>query len=177
MLSKYCEIYFWIPDTLNPIKFLICTSYEIRKLYYFSYPADPEGPGICAHILTACSFLLFLVTMPFSLFMCVKVILSSPYTTQYLVLQVVQEYERAVIFRLGRLRAGGAKGPGLFFTMPCIDSYKTVDLRTVSFDVPPQEVDIHTTCYRSRCMESSLRALPPSTFTFTSVNNKHKICA
>jgi len=54
--------------------------------------------------------------------------------------KVVQEYERAVIFRLGRLRAGGAKGPGLFFTMPCIDSYKTVDLRTVSFDVPPQEV-------------------------------------
>ena len=42
--------------------------------------------------------------------------------------------------RLGRLRAGGAKGPGLFFIMPCIDSYKKVDLRTVSFDVPPQEV-------------------------------------
>ena len=41
--------------------------------------------------------------------------------------------------RLGRLRAGGAKGPGLFFIMPCIDSYKKVDLRTVSFDVPPQE--------------------------------------
>ena len=56
--------------------------------------------------------------------------------------QVVQEYERAVIFRLGRLRAGGAKGPGLFFIMPCIDSYKKVDLRTVSFDVPPQEVRI-----------------------------------
>ena len=54
--------------------------------------------------------------------------------------QVVQEYERAVIFRLGRLRAGGAKGPGLFFIMPCIDTYKKVDLRTVSFDVPPQEV-------------------------------------
>ena len=55
-------------------------------------------------------------------------------------LQVVQEYERAVIFRLGRLRSGGAKGPGLFFIMPCIDTYKKVDLRTVSFDVPPQEV-------------------------------------
>ena len=54
--------------------------------------------------------------------------------------QVVQEYERAVVFRLGRLRSGGAKGPGLFFIMPCVDSYKKVDLRTVSFDVPPQEV-------------------------------------
>ena len=45
-----------------------------------------------------------------------------------------------MIFRLGRLRSGGAKGPGLFFIMPCIDTYKKVDLRTVSFDVPPQEV-------------------------------------
>ena len=44
------------------------------------------------------------------------------------------------MFRLGRLRSGGAKGPGLFFVMPCVDSYKKVDLRTVSFDVPPQEV-------------------------------------
>ena len=52
----------------------------------------------------------------------------------------MQEYERAVVFRLGRLRSGGAKGPGLFFVMPCVDSYKKVDLRTVSFDVPPQEV-------------------------------------
>ena len=54
----------------------------------------------------------------------------------------MQEYERAVVFRLGRLRSGGAKGPGLFFVMPCVDSYKKVDLRTVSFDVPPQEVRI-----------------------------------
>ncbi|CAG5115501.1 unnamed protein product, partial [Candidula unifasciata] len=53
---------------------------------------------------------------------------------------VVQEYERAVIFRLGRLVSGGAKGPGLFFIIPCMDSYTKVDLRTVSFDVPPQEV-------------------------------------
>lgn len=55
-------------------------------------------------------------------------------------IKVVQEYERAVIFRLGRLVSGGAKGPGLFFIIPCIDSYTKVDMRTVSFDVPPQEV-------------------------------------
>ncbi|XP_064119711.1 mechanosensory protein 2-like isoform X12 [Macrobrachium nipponense] len=54
--------------------------------------------------------------------------------------KVVQEYERAVIFRLGRLLKGGAKGPGIFFVVPCLDSYRKVDLRTVSFDVPPQEV-------------------------------------
>ncbi|KAK7026707.1 Mechanosensory protein 2, partial [Halocaridina rubra] len=53
---------------------------------------------------------------------------------------VVQEYERAVIFRLGRLLKGGAKGPGIFFVVPCLDSYRKVDLRTVSFDVPPQEI-------------------------------------
>ncbi len=35
---------------------------------------------------------------------------------------------------------GGAKGPGLFFIIPCIDNYRCVDLRTVSFNVPPQEV-------------------------------------
>merc|ERR1712213_215546 len=66
-----------------------------------------------------------LATLPLSLIFCVK---------------VVKEYERAVIFRLGRLRKGGAKGPGLFFIIPCMDSYTKVDLRTVSFDVPPQEV-------------------------------------
>ena len=54
--------------------------------------------------------------------------------------QVVAEYERAVIFRLGRLRKGGSKGPGIFTVIPCIDTYRCVDLRTVSFDVPPQEV-------------------------------------
>jgi erythrocyte band 7 integral membrane protein len=90
---------------------------------------------------------------------------------------VVQEYERAVIFRLGRLMQGGAKGPGLlnvficqigkfdfflpprlasnfslprllvfvsgiFFILPCIDAYARVDLRTRTYDVPPQELSI-----------------------------------
>jgi len=41
---------------------------------------------------------------------------------------------------LGRLVKGGAKGPGLFFIIPCIDNYRCVDLRTVSFNVPPQEI-------------------------------------
>jgi len=52
----------------------------------------------------------------------------------------VREYERAVIMRLGRIFDGGAKGPGLFFVLPCIDDIITVDLRTITFDVPPQEV-------------------------------------
>jgi hypothetical protein len=57
--------------------------------------------------------------------------LSRPYRTPHPIysesLQVVQEYERSVIFRLGRLRKGGAKGPGIFFVIPCIDTYRKVD--------------------------------------------------
>ncbi len=52
-------------------------------------------------------------------------------------IKVVQEYERGVIFRLGRFV--GAKGPGLFFIIPFIDRMIKVDLRTVTLDVPSQE--------------------------------------
>lgn len=52
-------------------------------------------------------------------------------------IRVVQEYERGVIFRLGRLR--GAKGPGLFFIIPIIDRVVKVDLRVVTLDIPSQE--------------------------------------
>ena len=51
--------------------------------------------------------------------------------------KVVQEYERGVIFRLGRLV--GAKGPGLFLIIPFIDRMVKVDLRTVTLDIPSQE--------------------------------------
>ena len=54
--------------------------------------------------------------------------------------QVVQEYERAVIFRLGLLLSGGARGPGVFFVIPCVDHYQKIDMRTQTYDVPPQEV-------------------------------------
>ncbi len=53
-------------------------------------------------------------------------------------IKIVREYERGVIFRLGRLI--GAKGPGLFFIIPIVDKMVKVDLRTVTLDVPPQEV-------------------------------------
>ncbi len=52
--------------------------------------------------------------------------------------KVVQEYERGVIFRLGRLV--GAKGPGLFFIIPILDRMVKVGLRVVTLDVPSQEV-------------------------------------
>jgi regulator of protease activity HflC (stomatin/prohibitin superfamily) len=53
-------------------------------------------------------------------------------------IRVVTEYERGVIFRLGRLI--GAKGPGLFFLIPIVDRMVKVSLRTMNFDVQPQEV-------------------------------------
>src|SRR3712207_3329022 len=53
--------------------------------------------------------------------------------------RIVQEYERGVIFRLGRVQ-GRAKGPGLFFLVPVADRMIKVDLRTVTMDVPPQDV-------------------------------------
>ncbi len=53
--------------------------------------------------------------------------------------RIVQEYERGVIFRLGRVLEG-AKGPGLFFLIPIIDRMVKVNLQIVTLDVPPQDV-------------------------------------
>ena len=53
--------------------------------------------------------------------------------------RVAREYERGVIFRLGRLRSP-PKGPGLFLLIPVVDKMVRVDLRTVTLNVPPQEV-------------------------------------
>src|SRR5919199_1520164 len=53
--------------------------------------------------------------------------------------RIVKEYERGVIFRLGRVQ-GRAKGPGLIFLIPIVDKMVKVQLRTVSMAVPPQEV-------------------------------------
>ncbi len=53
-------------------------------------------------------------------------------------IRILREYERGVIFRLGRLI--GAKGPGIIFLIPMIDRMQRVDLRTITFDVPPQDV-------------------------------------
>ncbi|VDP85356.1 unnamed protein product [Echinostoma caproni] len=56
------------------------------------------------------------------------------------VVQVVAHYERAVLFRLGRLVSATAQGPGLIIVLPCLDRYRILDLRTFTFDVPTQEV-------------------------------------
>lgn len=86
--------------------------------------SDGESEA-CAACLKLFSILVIVLFFPFSLVCSLK---------------MVQEYERAVIFRLGRIIDGGAKGPGLFFVYPCMDSVTTVDMRTKAFDINPQEI-------------------------------------
>jgi regulator of protease activity HflC (stomatin/prohibitin superfamily) len=73
-----------------------------------------------------------LLTLPFlvAIFVVLFILVNA--------IRVLNEYERGVIFRIGR--AIGAKGPGLIILIPVIDRMAKVDLRTVTMDVPPQEV-------------------------------------
>uniref|UniRef100_A0A8D0L4C9 Podocin n=1 Tax=Sphenodon punctatus TaxID=8508 RepID=A0A8D0L4C9_SPHPU len=88
-------------------------------------PSPREGIGVCGWILVSLSFLLVLITFPFSIWMCIK---------------IVKEYERAVVFRLGLILSKRAKGPGLILILPCTDVFIKVDLRTVTCNIPPQEI-------------------------------------
>ncbi|XP_070988118.1 stomatin (EPB72)-like 3a [Oncorhynchus clarkii lewisi] len=81
--------------------------------------------GCCGRLLFGISLIFTVFLFPIAIFMCVK---------------IVKEYERAVIFRLGRIADKKPKGPGIFFVLPCTDTFVKVDLRTVSFDIPPQEI-------------------------------------
>jgi erythrocyte band 7 integral membrane protein len=63
--------------------------------------------GFCGYLLTIISIIVLFMTAPISLFFCIK---------------IVKEYERAVIFRLGRLIPGGARGPGMNLEF-CICEY------------------------------------------------------
>jgi regulator of protease activity HflC (stomatin/prohibitin superfamily) len=55
-------------------------------------------------------------------------------------IRIVNEFERGVVFRLGRVSLDNLKGPGLRVLVPFVDRMIKVDLRTVTYDVPPQEV-------------------------------------
>ncbi|NWZ22035.1 PODO protein, partial [Asarcornis scutulata] len=98
------------------------------------------GLGICEWLLTILSFLFIVMTFPISVWFCMK---------------VVREYERAIVFRLGRLLPGRARGPGLFFFLPCLDTYHKVDLRLKTLEIPFHQVvtkdmvtlEIDAVCY------------------------------
>lgn len=72
--------------------------------------------------------------MPISIGFLLFIVISFLITA----IKVLNEYERGVIFRLGRVIR--AKGPGLIILIPVIDKMKKVDLRTVTLDVPPQDI-------------------------------------
>jgi regulator of protease activity HflC (stomatin/prohibitin superfamily) len=72
-------------------------------------------------------------------FIALVVIVIVVASVLYSAVKVVKEYERGVIFRLGRVQ-GRAKGPGLFILIPIVDRMVKVTLRTVTLDVPPQDL-------------------------------------
>lgn len=86
---------------------------------------EPDEPGGCDACIVGSFTVIIILLFPIFLPFCIK---------------IVQEYERAAIFRLGRLKAKKASGPGIFFVNCFTDTYCKVDLRTVVFDIPPQEV-------------------------------------
>lgn len=101
----------------------ICTTFQNYFTEFFCQGCERKAPIACTRLLTVIAIIIILITLPLSLIFVVK---------------VVQEFERAVIFRLGRLLAGGARGPGVFFVVPCVDRYEIIDMRTQTFDIPPQ---------------------------------------
>ena len=83
-------------------------------------PASSLSTQIVIWVIQCVSFFLCLITMPFSLFATMK---------------MVRQYERVLVFRLGRF--SNLKGPGMVMVMPCIDKWTRVDLRTKAFHIPP----------------------------------------
>src|ERR687894_684125 len=69
----------------------------------------------------------------------VAIVVVGIFTILTSAIKIIKEYERGVIFRLGRVQ-GRAKGPGLFFLIPGVDKMVKVGLRTVTLDVPPQDL-------------------------------------
>ncbi|GMR44463.1 hypothetical protein PMAYCL1PPCAC_14658 [Pristionchus mayeri] len=81
--------------------------------------------GIMSRALTILSWIVIIVAYPFSMFFCCL---------------TIKQYERVVLFRLGRSKPEGARGPGWIFYVPCIDTYTMVDIREVSHAIPRQEI-------------------------------------
>ena len=90
-------------------------------------PIRPSGHirdtrlGVMGVVLETISWVVIVITFPLSMLFCFKVIRNNVYIYIYICCeQVVTEYERAVVFKLGRLKKGGSLGPGLHFELPCI---------------------------------------------------------
>lgn len=84
---------------------------------------------ICTSIVKFFCYIAFILTLPFSLFVCLK---------------LCHQYERFVIYRIGRLLP--VKGPGLILVLPCIDTSKRIDIRTKAFNIPPTKLRTQDGC-------------------------------
>ncbi|XGW33305.1 hypothetical protein V3C99_017619 [Haemonchus contortus] len=96
---------------------------KINSLGTYSRIHPP--PSIADRAVVGLCWALLLLTFPISLFFCVK---------------IVSEYKRMVIFRLGKIWKSRACGPGVVFVFPFIDEHEIIDLRTMIYDVPTQEL-------------------------------------
>ncbi len=90
-----------------------------------SFKPSREEANMCEFVIIGLSYFLIGITLPFSLCVCFR---------------PIQEYQRAVVLRLGRLKGKKALGPGLVFFIPCTDEFYVVDMRVSSFDIDPQEI-------------------------------------
>ncbi len=143
------------PRRVQVCVLVVATSEQPVILEFLVQVDDPsveEPAGGCLDgLITFLMVLLIVLTLPVSVWIVIKQVqvlsaqlskLDDTTDRHGRDLLLLQEYERAVIFRLGRLKRDrlAARGPGLFFVIPCLDDITVVDLRTVAFCVPPQEV-------------------------------------
>ncbi|KAI6243859.1 Podocin [Aphelenchoides fujianensis] len=112
-------------DTLEKIPIRARSQSWLIRTRHLLDEEKNRRPAILATALYILAIICLFLTFPFCLPFCVR---------------VTKEYERAVVFRLGRLLGTGVKGPGMFAVIPCLDVVKNVDLRVLSFDVPSQEI-------------------------------------
>jgi regulator of protease activity HflC (stomatin/prohibitin superfamily) len=107
---------------------------KIIKQFHVLEESDHEYNNPKDHILSG----KVVTLVPLWLLVVVVLILLIGIPILASAIKIVKEYERIVVFRLGRLK--GAVGPGLVFVIPFIDTFNRVDLRVITVDVPKQEI-------------------------------------
>ncbi|CAH1246786.1 STOML1 [Branchiostoma lanceolatum] len=140
-----------------------------NKRYEDEDTAPPGCFAQCIHVLVTCvCYLLLVLTCPFSACLAIK---------------VIKNYERLLVFRLGRQQP--LKGPGMVFVLPCIDRCRRIDLRQRAFNVPPQTAytedggaisvgaDVYYRIYDAVLAETAVKDLIPSlrVVALTTVHN------
>lgn len=110
-------------------KYKSAFTYSNSVTTYSAFKNEEEDPPpsmacrICSSVATVLCYLLFIMTLPMSI---------------YFTLKRIKVYEQIVIYRLGLLKL--STGPGYVIVLPCIDRWTRVDLRMKAFSVPPQKI-------------------------------------